>query len=85
MSKLQTVDYVRHYAFALRNADPESYAAFIQAFEAYAKEITVAVTEAPAVDLLNIQGRAKQTLVILNALRSPCVLPSPQQQPAASS
>lgn len=85
MSKHQTVDFVKHFAFALRNADPATYEQFITAFDAYATEITVAVTDAPPSDLLNLQGRAKQTLVILSALRNPKPLSSPQPQQAATS
>lgn len=83
MSKHQSIDFVKHYAFALRNADPTSYEAFLAALDVYATEITVAVTDATPADILNMQGRAKQTLVILSALRNPKPIAPPQPQQAA--
>lgn len=85
MSGPKTVDFVKHFAHALRNAAPEAYQAFLEALDAYATEITVAVTDAPAAEILHLQGRAKQTLVLLDVLRRPKVLTSPQQPPAATS
>lgn len=73
------VDRLKHFAFVLRNADPESYQAFLSAFEVYATEITVAVTDAPAEAILNLQGRAKQTLVLFDVLRNPKPLAASQQ------
>lgn len=84
MSRHQTVDYIRHFAHALRNADPTAYTAFLEALDAYATEITVAVTDVPPEAILNMQGRAKQTLIILDTLRNPKVLSSPQPQQAAA-
>lgn len=69
--KPHTSDLVKHYAFSLRNADPDAYRAFLEALDAYATEITVAVTDAPAEAILNMQGRAKQTLILLDVLRNP--------------
>lgn len=78
--KYQTTDFLKHFAFQLRNAEPKAYEAFLEAFDAYATEITVAVTDAPAADILNMQGRAKQTLVLLNVFRNPKAL-TPQAAP----
>lgn len=81
--QLHTSDYLQHFALQLRAADPKAYQSFLEVLDAYATEITVAVTEAPAAEILNMQGRAKQTLVILHLLRTPKPLPTPsQQQPA---
>jgi hypothetical protein len=81
--KHQSVDFVQHFALQLRNANPEAYQAFLEAFDAYATEITVAVTDSPAAEILNMQGRAKQTLIILQKLRNPKALSTSQQQQAA--
>lgn len=77
-----SVDLLKHYAFALRSADPDSYQAFLTALEAYATEITVAVTNASPDTILNMQGRAKQTLVLLDTLRKPKPYTPPQPAPA---
>lgn len=77
-----TTDFIQHFAFQLRGADPKAYQSFLEVLDAYATEITVAVTDAPAQDILNMQGRAKQTLVLLHLLRHPKPLP-PQPQPTA--
>lgn len=82
MSKHQTVDFVKHFAFALRNADPAAYGSFLEAFDAYATEITVAVTQAPASEILNLQGRAAQTLALLDVFRHPRPISSSQSQSA---
>lgn len=81
--KYQTVDYIGHFANQLRGADPKAYESFITALDAYATEITVAVTDAPATEILNMQGRAKQTLIILALLKTPKAITPTQQQPAA--
>ena len=79
MSRIQSSDFMQHFALQLRRADEKAYRGFLEAFDAYATEFTVAVTEAPAVDILNMQGRAKQNLVLLGLLRNPKPLPqSPQ-------
>lgn len=69
--KPTVVALVQHHALLLRNADPDAYQGLLAALDAYATEITVAVTDAPAEVILNMQGRAKQTLVMLNMLRNP--------------
>lgn len=84
MSSYNSVDYIRHYAHVLRGADPKVYEQFLQAFEMYATEITVAVTDAPQEQILNMQGRAKQTLVIFEQLRHPKLItknPTPTAAP----
>jgi len=84
MSKPHTVDFIKHFAHALRNADPTAYTALLEALDAYATEITVAVTDVPPEAILNMQGRAKQTLIILDVLRNPKAFSTPQQQQAAA-
>ena len=44
----------------MKNADPRAYDRFIHVLDAYVRELTVAVTQAPAADILNAQGRAQQ-------------------------
>lgn len=42
-----------------KNFDPEAYERFLRHLDALTFEITVAVTEAPAPDVLQAQGRAQ--------------------------
>jgi predicted Zn-dependent protease with MMP-like domain len=81
IGKYQPVDLVRHFASQLVGADQKAYQALLEAFEAYAREITVAVTDAPAEHILNMQGRAKQTLIILELLRAPKPISPQNPQP----
>ena len=81
MSRHNSVDFLNHYAFQLKKSDPKVYESFLAAFDAYATEITVAVTDAQPADILHMQGRAKQTLVLLELLKSPKPITStPQPQ-----
>lgn len=82
--KHSSVDFFKHFAFQLRGADPKAYQSLLEAFDAYAVEITVAVTDAPPDQILNMQGRAKQTLILLEHLRNPKPLTQPQNQAAPS-
>lgn len=73
-------DVIKHYALRLKNADPESWDRFLLAFDAYATEVTVAVTAAPSEDILRCQGRAQQMLALLRLFKE-CHLtrePSPK-------
>ena len=62
-------DIIKHYALRLKNADPESWDRFLLAFDAYATEVTVAVTQAPSEDILRCQGRAQQMLALLRMFK----------------
>lgn len=73
-------DVVSQYALRLRSADPKSFAEFVEAFDAYATEVTVAVTEADQSAILNCQGRAQAFLSILKMLRE-CHIPPAQRSP----
>ena len=79
---VKSTDYMKHAAFYLRAADAKAYEQFLEAFDLYATEITVAETDAPPGDILNMQGRAKQTLELLKLLREPKPLSPPQQKAA---
>ncbi len=74
---VKSSDYMQHFAYILRQADHKAYQSFLEALDAYATEITVAVTDAAPADILNMQGRAKQTLVLLHLLRNPTHITSP--------
>lgn len=69
----------------LRNASPEGWDQFLAAFDAYATEITVAVTQAPPAEILIMQGRAQQALALLRMFRechiTPTKPPSPPIRP----
>lgn len=60
---------LQHFALRLRNADPQSWDAFVQAFDVYATEVTVAVTQAPPETILAKQGQAQQMLKLLQLFR----------------
>lgn len=77
--KPRSTDVLSQFALRLRNADPESWERFIAAFDAYAGELTVAVTDAPQDQILHMQGRAKQCLALLRLFRE-CHIPRPTPQ-----
>jgi len=79
---LKSTDVLSHFALRLRNADPEGFEQFVETFAAYTNEITVAVTDAPQDQILNMQGRAKQCLAFLRLFRECHALKSPLQPPA---
>ena len=78
-----TVDIMKQLLSRLRNADREAYDQFVECFDVYSIEITVAVTEAPQDHILNAQGRAQQCRALLRVF-SECHLqrkqPAPGQQ-----
>jgi len=77
---LKSTDVLSHFALRLRNADPEGFEQFVETFAAYTNEITVAVTEAPQDQVLNMQGRARQCLAFLRLFRE-CHIPETPQPP----
>jgi hypothetical protein len=60
-----------HYLQSLRVAAPKEYEAFVEAFDAWATEVTVAVTTAPQDQVLQQQGRAQAYLHLLKMFRDP--------------
>jgi len=72
------------YAHRLQIAAPKEYDEFCQVFDAYATEVTVAVTSADQSEILNAQGRAQAFLHLLKLLRHPAghsAPPTAQGQP----
>lgn len=76
---LTTTDILKEFARRLRSADPENFQSFVEALDAYALEVTVAVTEAPQDQVLNMQGRARQCMALLRLLQE-CHLQRPTAQ-----
>jgi type II secretory pathway component GspD/PulD (secretin) len=64
----------------LRNADPVAFDDCVSIFGEYTGEVTVAVTEADATNILVMQGRAQQCRAILRVLQE-CDKPK-QTKPA---
>lgn len=52
----------------LKNAAPEEFAVFMKAFDYYTEDAMAAVTEAPAEEILKMQGRAQQCRGLLLVL-----------------
>lgn len=73
-------DILKHYAHALQMSAPREWEAFVECFDAYATDVTVAVTTAEQHEILVAQGRAKAFLHLLKAFKE-CHL-RPQQPPA---
>ena len=48
------------FACRLRNADPQSWEQFVECFDAYATEVTIAVTNCGQHEILTQQGRAQE-------------------------
>jgi hypothetical protein len=58
----------------LKNANPRVYERLLRLLDAWTDEVTVAVTEAPSTDILQLQGRAQQarkTLQVFVETREP--------------
>lgn len=82
MSVNQAGDYVSEWAFRLRQADYKAYGEFLKAMTIYAEECMVALTDAPADRVLNMQGRAHAMRVLVNLLANAKPIPDPK--PTAS-
>ena len=52
--------FFNEFAHWLKNTDPRVYDAFIHNLNQYVSDVTVAVTDAPASEILQAQGRAQQ-------------------------
>jgi len=66
-----------HYARALQSAAPKEWEAFVECFDAYSTEVTVAVTAAEQNEILQKQGRAQAFLHLLKLFRN-CHTITPQ-------
>lgn len=55
-------------ALALRKAFPDLFDAFVKEFAIYADDVTVAVTEADASEIMTAKGRAQQMRSLLRLL-----------------
>lgn len=62
---------VAHFAHILRVADLRAYNSMVEAFDAYATEVTVAVTSVPQHEVFEQRGRAQLALSVLELLRHP--------------
>jgi hypothetical protein len=71
------------YAHRLQLAAPKEWDTFVQCFDAYATEVTVAVTMAEQNDVLQKQGQARAFIHLLQLFRNCHITPktttSPQQ------
>ena len=82
MTTPNTRQYVAHYLQGLRVGAPREYEAFVEAFDAWATEVTVAVTTAPQDQVLQQQGRAQAYLHLLQLFRNPTAAPATQSPSA---
>lgn len=57
-------------AQVLKNCAPQAFQDFLNEFNTYTHEVTVAVMDAPSEDVLQMQGRAKQCRALLKELAS---------------
>jgi len=73
------------HCMRLRNADPRAWDEFVTCFDAYATEVTVAVTRADQNMILNWQGKAQAYLHLLDTFRN-CASHSqpPKKQPPSA-
>jgi hypothetical protein len=79
---IQTV--VAHYMQGMRVAAPREYEGFVEAFDAYATEVTVAVTTAPQHEVLQQQGKAQAFLHLLAMFRDPVKSPTQPATPPSA-
>ena len=63
-------DPIEEAALQLRAAGGEAYDRFVNAFETYSRDVTDAVTDAPADQVLGAQGQARQVKKILQTLKA---------------
>jgi hypothetical protein len=66
---LTTEKMMQQYMLRLKNSNPTGWDDFVQVFDCYATEVTVAVTQAPSDEILRMQGRAQQCLALLRLMR----------------
>lgn len=70
------------YAHGLQLAAPREWEAFVEVFDAYSTDVTVAVTVADQSAILNAQGRAQAFLHLLKTFRECHLLSQPKQPPS---
>ena len=73
-----------HYLQSVRVAAPKEYEAFVEAFDAWATEVTVAVTTASQDQILQQQGRAQAYLHLLKMFRDPTDFLQQQSNPPSA-
>lgn len=66
------------YCVRLRALDDRAWTDFVECFDAYTTEVTVAVTEAPQDKILNAQGRAQAMLILLSTFKNCVELSQPK-------
>lgn len=66
------------YAHQLQLAAPREWDSFVQCFDAYATDVTVAVTTAEQNEVLQKQGQARAFLHLLKLFRDCAKPPRPQ-------
>ena len=72
-----------HYARSLQLAAPKEWETFVEFFDAYATEVTVAVTTAEQNEVLVQQGKARAFLHLLNVFKTCHSYTPPNQPPSA--
>jgi hypothetical protein len=78
LSSTTPSDVLRVYSQALRVAAPREWETFVECFDAYATDVTVAVTNAEQHEILVAQGKAKAFLHLLALFRTCHVQPQPK-------
>lgn len=82
MTARTPTDVLKQLAHQLQVSAPREWDSFVQCFDAYATEVTVAVTTAEQNEVLVAQGRARAFLHLLELFRT-CHIQRPpaNQQP----
>lgn len=74
-------DVLKEYAHRLQLAAPKEWGQFVECMDAYATDITVAVTTADQSMILNQQGKAQMALHLLRSFRECHRKPAPPTTP----
>lgn len=69
---------ISEIALKWKSIDPGLYEHFLRLMDAYVDEVTVAVTEAPAADILQAQGRAQNARMFLRIFTEVLEQPTPR-------
>lgn len=77
-------EVLAHYAHALQLAAPQEWTAFVECFDAYATDVTVAVTAAEQHEILQKQGQARAFLHLLKIFQN-CHIPPATKPPSPGS
>lgn len=72
-----------HYAHSLQLSSPREWEAFVECFDAYATEVTVAVAAAEQNEVLQKQGQARAFLHLLKVFRDCGKTPPPPMRERA--